>query len=80
MKVFSSCFVSSGLSFSELYQRCRERMLVNSELTLRAQLTEFMDHKLLRQKKGVDGAENFIIPLEAATLKEFIEQQEEDNW
>jgi len=70
----------TGLSFHDLYQRCRERMLVNSELTLRAQLIEFMDHKLLRQKKGYDGSENYIIPLEAATLREFMEQQQEEEW
>ena len=34
-----------------MYQKCREAFLVNSELTLRAQLTEFRDHKLIRSKK-----------------------------
>ena len=41
----------SGLSFADLYQRCREAFLVNSDLTLRAQLTEFNDHKLLRSRR-----------------------------
>lgn len=40
-----------GLSFTELYSKCRERFLVNSDLTLRAQLTEFKDHKLIKTKK-----------------------------
>ncbi|XP_049743748.1 origin recognition complex subunit 2 isoform X2 [Elephas maximus indicus] len=41
-----------GLSFQDFYQQCREAFLVNSDLTLRAQLTEFRDHKLIRTKKG----------------------------
>ncbi|KAM4667859.1 origin recognition complex subunit 2 isoform 2-T2 [Amazona ochrocephala] len=40
-----------GLSFQDFYQRCREAFLVNSDLTLRAQLTEFRDHKLIRTKR-----------------------------
>nr|XP_045597029.1 origin recognition complex subunit 2-like [Procambarus clarkii] len=68
-----------GLSFNDMYQRCRETFLVNSDLTLRAQLTEFRDHKLIRSKKGLDGVENLLIPLDAATLNDFISQQELDN-
>lgn len=41
----------SGLSFQDFYQRCREAFLVNSDITLRTQLTEFRDHKLIRTKK-----------------------------
>ena len=41
----------AGMSFQELYQKCREAFLVNSDLTLRAQLTEFRDHKLIKSKK-----------------------------
>ena len=40
-----------GMSFGDLYQRCGEAFLVNSDLTLRAQLTEFRDHKLVKSKK-----------------------------
>lgn len=45
------CISSLGLSFQDFYQQCREAFLVNSDLTLRAQLTEFKDHKLIRTKK-----------------------------
>lgn len=47
------CFWSlfTGLSFQDFYQRCREAFLVNSDLTLRTQLTEFRDHKLIRTRK-----------------------------
>ncbi|KAK3877687.1 hypothetical protein Pcinc_017622 [Petrolisthes cinctipes] len=69
----------TGLSFSDMYQRCRESFLVNSDLTLRAQLTEFRDHKLLRSRKGHDGVENLIIPLPPATLQDFVTQQELEN-
>eukprot|EP00112_Aurelia_sp_Birch-Aquarium-sp1_P006295 Seg1697.12 transcript_id=Seg1697.12/GoldUCD/mRNA.D3Y31 product="Origin recognition complex subunit 2" protein_id=Seg1697.12/GoldUCD/D3Y31 len=41
----------TGMSFGDLYQKCREKFLVNSDLTLRAQLTEFKDHKLIKFKK-----------------------------
>ncbi len=66
---------NNGLAFSELYQRCREAFLVNSDLTLRAQLTEFKDHKLVNLKKGPDGVEYLTIPLSNATLKEFLEEE-----
>lgn len=39
------------MSFQDFYQRCREAFLVNSDLTLRTQLTEFRDHKLIRTRK-----------------------------
>ncbi|XP_051786600.1 origin recognition complex subunit 2 [Erpetoichthys calabaricus] len=68
----------TGLSFQDFYQRCREAFLVNSDLTLRTQLTEFRDHKLIRTKKGVDGVEYLIIPVDAATLTDFLEKETED--
>ncbi|PIK36669.1 putative origin recognition complex subunit 2-like [Apostichopus japonicus] len=61
----------SGMTFQDLYQRCREAFYVSSDLTLRAQLTEFKDHKLLTFKKGIDGAELLSIPVESSTLQEF---------
>ncbi|KAG7169286.1 Origin recognition complex subunit 2-like [Homarus americanus] len=68
-----------GLSFNDMYQRCREAFLVNSDLTLRAQLTEFKDHKLIRSKKGPDGIKNLLISLDSTTLQDFISQQELEN-
>jgi len=67
----------SGLSFHDLYQKCRESFLVSSDLTLHAQLTEFHDHKLIRMKKGVDGIEYLTIPLETTLLSEFLSEHEE---
>jgi len=62
------------MPFRDLYRAAREQFLVSSDLTLRAQLTEFIDHKLLRIKRTVDGAEHLTIPLDKSLLKQFMEQ------
>ncbi|XP_065697095.1 origin recognition complex subunit 2 isoform X1 [Patagioenas fasciata] len=67
-----------GLSFQDFYQQCREAFLVNSDLTLRAQLTEFRDHKLIRTKRGGDGVEYLFIPVDDSTLTDFLEKEDED--
>ncbi|NWU23557.1 ORC2 protein, partial [Dyaphorophyia castanea] len=67
-----------GLSFHDFYQQCREAFLVNSDLTLRAQLTEFRDHKLIRTKRGADGVEYLLIPVDDSTLTDFLEKEDED--
>ena len=61
-----------GLAFGEFYRRCREKFLVNSDLTLRAQLTEFRDHKLVRSVKKGDGVDYLSIPIDDATLSQFL--------
>ncbi|XP_060112982.1 origin recognition complex subunit 2 [Heteronotia binoei] len=66
-----------GLPFQDFYQQCREAFLVNSDLTLRAQLTEFRDHKLIRTKRGADGVEYLLIPVDAGTLVDFLEKDSE---
>ncbi|NXA41047.1 ORC2 protein, partial [Eudromia elegans] len=68
-----------GLSFQDFYQQCREAFLVNSDLTLRAQLTEFRDHKLIRTKRGADGVEYLLIPVDDSTLTDFLEKEDEDG-
>ena len=66
-----------GISFKDLYQKCRKSFLVNSDLTLRAQLTEFRDHKLIKERKGLDdGIDYLVIPLKNNTLAEFLEQHD----
>ncbi|XP_074858237.1 origin recognition complex subunit 2 isoform X2 [Carettochelys insculpta] len=67
-----------GLSFQDFYQQCREAFLVNSDLTLRAQLTEFRDHKLIRTKRGTDGVEHLLIPVDNGTLTDYLEKEDED--
>ncbi|XP_047135877.1 origin recognition complex subunit 2 isoform X2 [Hydra vulgaris] len=66
-----------GLSINDLYSRCREMFLVNSDLTLKAQLTEFKDHKLIKLKKGSDGVEYLFVAVDESTLKEFLTNEEE---
>ena len=58
---------------------CRESFLVNSDVTLRAQLTEFRDHKLLKSKRSAEGVEMLVIPLEAAIIQEFLSQQNDNS-
>ncbi|CAI9719486.1 origin recognition complex subunit 2-like [Octopus vulgaris] len=50
-----------GMSFHDLYQRCRESFLVNNDIALRSQLTEFRDHKLIKSKKVKFNSLHFII-------------------
>ena len=64
-----------GMSFQELYMACRKEFLVNSDLALRTHLIEFTDHKLVKYRKGQDGVESLIIPIDKDVLSQFIEQQ-----
>lgn len=62
-----------GMPFNDCYLKCREKFLVNSDLTLRTQLTEFHDHKLVKSQQ-VDGIECLIILVEDTILSQFMEQ------
>lgn len=73
----SSASSFRGMAFQDCYRMCREAFVVNSDLTLRTQLTEFVDHDMVRIKKGHDGVEYLIIPLAKETLEIFVQQQEE---
>jgi origin recognition complex subunit 2 len=63
-----------GMSFQELYMKCRKEFLVNSDLALRTHLIEFTDHKLVKSRKGADGVENLIVPIDKEILTLFMEQ------
>ena len=65
----------SGMTFSELYRKCREGFLANSDTTLRAQLTEFLDHKLIKSSKRADGAETLTVLVQQSVLEKFIDQK-----
>ncbi|XP_046617485.1 origin recognition complex subunit 2 isoform X1 [Neodiprion virginianus] len=65
-----------GMLLKDLYSNAREAFLVSSDTALRAQLTEFIDHKLVRSKRNYDGAEYLSIPLDNTLLKQFLDQQE----
>ncbi|KAJ8972233.1 hypothetical protein NQ314_000275 [Rhamnusium bicolor] len=63
-----------GLAFKDLYMSCRESFIVSSDLALRAQLTEFVDHKMVKLKRSVDGTEYLLIPLGNALLQKFLDE------
>lgn len=65
-----------GMPFKDLYWSCREAFLVSSDLALRAQLTEFLDHKLVKSKRSVDGSEQLTIPIDGGLLQQFLDEQE----
>lgn len=65
------------MAFKDLYQKAREGFFVTNEITLRTQLTEFLDHKLIKEKRGVDGIQYLTIPLDKALLQQFLEQQDD---
>ncbi|KAG7190071.1 hypothetical protein KM043_006209 [Ampulex compressa] len=65
-----------GMAFKDLYRAAREEFLVSSDLALRAQLTEFVDHKLVKTKRNIDGIEYLTIPLDAGVLKQFLEEHD----
>ena len=64
------------MAFRDLYREARESFLVSSDQALRAQLTEYVDHKLVSIKRNLDGVEHLCIPLDSATLEEFLEEIE----
>lgn len=65
----------NGMPFKHLYRLCRESLLVSSDSALRSQLTEFLDHKMVKSHRGTDGSELLTIPIEATILDEFVKQQ-----
>ncbi len=73
----NSSEVYLGIPFDDCYLKCREKFLVNSDLTLRTQLTEFHDHKLMKSHP-IDGVEYLMIYVEDSILTQFIEQHNEE--
>jgi origin recognition complex subunit 2 len=69
-----------GISFMELYSLCRAEFLVASDLGLRAQLKEFLDHKLMKMKKGRDGGEYLTIPIQMEELADFLSIGKNIGW
>lgn len=67
----------SELTFSALYKMCREKYLVNSEVTLRAQLTEFQDHKILKVAKQTDGVLTVNLLISQSLVNKFLETIEQ---
>ncbi|XP_076651375.1 origin recognition complex subunit 2 [Halictus rubicundus] len=72
----SSNATFAGMAFKDLYRAAREGFLVSSDLALRGQLTEFIDHKLVKVKRNIDSVEHLVIPLSNTLLKQFLEEHE----
>ncbi|KAL1132700.1 hypothetical protein AAG570_010652, partial [Ranatra chinensis] len=68
--------MDAGMQFSELYRSCRDSFIVSSDLALRTQLTEFIDHQLVKWRKDSD---HLIIPIESGVLKQFQREINEDE-
>lgn len=66
-----------GMVFTDLYWNSREAFLVSSDLALRAQLTEFLDHRMVKSKRNVDGVEHLQIPINSNLLQQFLEEHED---
>lgn len=64
---------SKGITFNKLYHECREKFFVSNELTLRAQLTEFIDHKIIKLKAESDGYETIYLLIDEKNLKLYLE-------
>jgi origin recognition complex subunit 2 len=65
----------SGLTFKKYYEKCREAFLVNNEMTMKSQLTEFRDHKVILSKRTADEI-YFFIPISPSLLKQIVEEME----
>lgn len=76
LKQYCTTEKKSSILFTELYMTCREEFLVNSEITLKAQLSEFKDHNLLKIKKSIDGNETIILCIERLVAKKFVDSVE----
>lgn len=63
----------TGVTYEHLFRVCRERLLVSSDETLKAHLTEYKDHDLLKRRKTQDGVELLYIPLPVAELQKLLD-------
>ena len=62
----------NGVPFRELYRMCREKFLAASDVTLRAQLTEFFDHKLVKSRKIANGTETLTLLVQDSILEQVV--------
>ena len=72
----SSSANPSGILFQRCYLMCRERFLVNSDLALRGQLTEFVDHSLITIKKNSEGGEVIVLNLSQSVINSYLGNKE----
>ncbi|KAG8234337.1 hypothetical protein J437_LFUL014903 [Ladona fulva] len=65
-----------SIAFRDLYWKSREAFLLSSDLALRAQLTEFLDHHMVKSRIGADGDERLTIPIDNSILQDFLDGNE----
>ena len=63
---------SAGLSFPQLYERCRANFSASSESALHRHINEFTDHHLVKTRKGDGGQQCFYCSLSADLMKEIV--------
>lgn len=61
-----------GMPRSKLYNSCRERFLVSSQMTMNSHLTEFKDHELVKMRKHREGQDCFYVPLNTEALEKLL--------
>lgn len=65
-----------GIPFSVLYRWCRQQFLVSTDLALRSQLVEFVDHEVIKWKRDGDV---LYVPVDIEVLVQFYKQNKEDD-
>lgn len=68
-----------GLPLATLYRICREEYLVNSEITLKAQLTEFQDHNIIKIAKASDGSPIIRLLIALSLAESFLTKVREQS-
>ena len=61
-----------GMKFTELYEQCKRSFYVNNEQNLRLQLTEFIDHRLIKLGKSISDGQEIVRLL--ITEQDIVEQ------
>eukprot|EP00242_Pyramimonas_sp_CCMP2087_P018320 CAMPEP_0198200754 /NCGR_PEP_ID=MMETSP1445-20131203/3709_1 /TAXON_ID=36898 /ORGANISM="Pyramimonas sp., Strain CCMP2087" /LENGTH=383 /DNA_ID=CAMNT_0043870899 /DNA_START=300 /DNA_END=1451 /DNA_ORIENTATION=+ len=69
-----------GITFSKLYNKCREDFCVSTEMMLRGHLTEFTDHELMHTKKVASaGGDLMSIPMSAENITKLLAEMPSRN-
>ncbi|KAH9424993.1 Origin recognition complex subunit 2 [Dermatophagoides pteronyssinus] len=62
---------TTTIKLDDLYQICREEFLTSSLSTIRQQLTEFKDHKLIKFRTDQDGSECIALSFDLDVIKDY---------
>eukprot|EP00002_Diphylleia_rotans_P014560 TRINITY_DN2839_c0_g1_i2.p2 TRINITY_DN2839_c0_g1~~TRINITY_DN2839_c0_g1_i2.p2 ORF type:complete len:112 (+),score=27.51 TRINITY_DN2839_c0_g1_i2:523-858(+) len=60
---------SSGMSYSQYISECREEFLITTDQDFRTLMIEFKDHQVIESKPGMDGNDQYTIPLSVKALR-----------